>query len=62
MTQPDARTCLIALYAKCYPVAGKPGGLVSEEAAEFRLLAERLGVPVTWKRFDLKTWKWDERA
>lgn len=50
---PDARARFAALLAKCAVIAGKPGGLLSEEAEEFRRLAEELGVTVTWKRFEL---------
>lgn len=55
-----ARQRFSELLAKCAVIAGKPGGLLSEETEEFRRLAEQLGVTVTWSRFDLKTLDWAE--
>lgn len=60
MVSDTAHSRLTDLYAKCYPVGGKPGGLLAEEAAEFRRLAAALGVEVTWRRFDLRTLDWVE--
>lgn len=59
MNHTDARARLNELYAKCYPVGSKPGGLLEDEAAEFQRLADSLGVKVEWRRFELlKTLDW----
>lgn len=59
MNTEAARARLNELYAKCYPVAGKPGGLLDDEAAEFQRLADSLGLKVEWRRFELlKTLDW----
>lgn len=54
------RTRFAVLLAKCAVIAGKPGGLLSEEAEEFQRLADELGVTVTWRRFNLLTQEWEE--
>lgn len=55
------RTRFSLLLAKCAVIAGKPGGLLSEEAEEFRRLADELGVTVEWRRFELgKRLDWAE--
>lgn len=54
MTYSDTRTRFATLLAKCAFVNGKLGGLLSEEAEEFRRLADELGVEIVeWRRFEL---------
>lgn len=53
MDDDTARVRFAELYARCWPVGGKPGGLLADEAAEFARLAHALGITITWQRFEL---------
>lgn len=55
-----ARRRFAELLARCAVEQGKTGGLTSDEADEVAALAERLGVKLVWRWYDLTKHEWNE--